>query len=407
MISRCNINFNNPITYISVQQDVISGKTELLFLSTSFVFFVIDVVTDIAVVVKYHKQGHSMWFSLTVLFIVAPYLVSCIMVAVNTNGGRNRTVRSFLYILASLVSRYIEEFTHWKRRYLDNPPCEGGEENCNCPRCGHYRQAVQESKESAYNTAWLHYVETITESVPQWCLQVYIMLHNWNFPRLTVISTFFSFFSLPLSVTRLEKARVTKNDDDFKFCPQTVMFFTCQMFTLLSRLSTIVILAYTWRLWFSLFLFLHWSFLNYIYLSRSDMMRSKWCIILFCIISPLFPLTFPFLFHPIEAYHNWLSKERKAILPDNTTCHSLRYKTLFAIISVENIVFTLMAVSKPIYDAKHMDVISPIALPLVVFGAILSTILSVVYYRKYNKPPKGQYLPIKGTTREEYSVPSV
>ena len=380
------------MSYTSIRQDVISRKTELLFLITSFVFFITDFFTDFALAVKYHRQGDSLWFFLTVTFMVAPYLVGFIMVAVNTKECTKRTLSFFLRLPISLFLRYKEEFKLWKRRYWDNSPCEGGEENCDCDECRRYRQAIQEPNDSAYELAWLHYVEAITESTPQWCLQVYIMLYNWDFPRLTVISTFFSFFSLPLSITTLERARVTKNRNDFKFCPHTVLFFSCQTFTLLSRLCTIVTLAYTWHFWFFLLLFLHWCSLNYICLRGLNEMWPWWCFILFSIITPLYPLTLPFLFHPTEAYHYWLSKEPKILLRDETkSCFSFGYCTLFAMISVENIVLTPLAVRFPRSDAAHMDVILPIALTFVAFGSFLSAILSKLYYGKYYKEPVDQY----------------
>ena len=293
------------------------------------------------------------------------------MVVVNTNECTRKIIGVFLHLFTSLVWRYIEEFIHWKRRYLDNSRCEGGEENCSCPKCVDYRKVLKESKDSAYNIAWLHYLETIAESAPQLCLQVYIMLVHRDLHWFTVISVFFSFISLPFSITALEKARVTKNDHDFKLYPHTVMFFTCQTFALLSRLSTIVTLAYAWHLWSFLILFLHWCSLNYICLKGLNIMIPWWCFILLSVFAPLYPLTFPFLFHPTEAYHHWLSKEPKAILQDETTsCFPLPYWALFAMISVENIVLTPIALSFPRSDAKYMNVILPISLTFVVFGAI-------------------------------------
>lgn len=118
------------------------------------------------------------------------------MVAVNTKECTRKIISVFLLLLTSLVSRYIEEFIHWKRRYLDNPRCEGGEENCSCPKCVDYREVLKESKDSTYNIAWLHYLETIAESAPQLCLQVYIMLVHRDLHWLTVISVFFFFHFL-------------------------------------------------------------------------------------------------------------------------------------------------------------------------------------------------------------------
>ncbi|CAB4044546.1 XK-related 6, partial [Paramuricea clavata] len=234
-------------------------EVEFGMLFVGFVFFVIDIGTDIRLAVEYNRQCETLWFRLTLLFILAPYVVISIMAAFQKKEqtGCQRLIASLQCLLSSLIWRYVEEYQHWKRRHCDNSPCQENYEECSCANCENYRKAIKESNESAYNFAWLRYVETIAESAPQWCLQVSIMLVRWNFPRLTVTSAVFSFFSLALSITTLEKARVTKDGHKFKLLPHTVVFFTSQVFTLLSRLSAIVIFAYALNELVAIFLAIH------------------------------------------------------------------------------------------------------------------------------------------------------
>ena len=45
-----------------------------------------------------------------------------------------------------------------------------------------------------YLLAILRHIEKITESAPQLCLQVYIMLRQWSFPSYTVVPSVFSLY---------------------------------------------------------------------------------------------------------------------------------------------------------------------------------------------------------------------
>ena len=109
-----------------------------------------------------------------------------------------------------------------------------------------YMQEVLSSEPNTFSIAILRYIETITESAPQWCLQVCIMLRQWHFPSYTVVSTILSMLSLTWSITILEKERRTKKHKCFTFI-DGFAFFNWQLFKLVSRLSAIVLFAYVLR----------------------------------------------------------------------------------------------------------------------------------------------------------------
>ena len=115
------------------------------------------------------------------------------------------------------------------------------------------------SPESAriYFLARLRYLETIAESAPQWCLQVYIMLRQWYFPSYTVVSTVLSLLSLAWSITTTEKQRKLHEAEDHS-SRAAVVFPIWQLSTLVSRLSAIVIVAYVFRYYVIVFLAVHW-----------------------------------------------------------------------------------------------------------------------------------------------------
>ena len=317
-----------------------------------------------------------------------------IMAVCHHDECSKRCLKSSLgYLFSSLITRYVEQFIKWKRMYWDNSPSGNCEENCNCENCTEYRKKLKEYYTSVYDIAWLRYIETIAESAPQWCLQVGIMFAHWDFPWFTAMSSFFSFFSLALSITSLEKARAKMHGHDFKFFPHTVVFFICQVFTLLARLSTLVIFAYRSLEYFLIFVLGHWISMNFISLCG---MNASWYWYILLISFPIVNIfTFPFFFHPTEAYHHWLTQGTKCVVSGDNSCFPLPCWALFGLISLENIVITPIAVFVQASDVPHINVMMPTAMTCVITGLVGGTILSLLYYTKYYTPPPPEATPLQ------------
>ncbi len=363
--------------YIFIPQDSIRGKNEFFLLIIGFVLFVADIVTDVILAVEYERKGDTTSLSLTLIFIIVPHISISIMVAIDKKGGDCESLCvCLLSLFSSLLIPYGKEFKNWKRRYRDTAPCEscqGNDKESNCRGCDEYDEAVRESNESAYKLAWYRYAEAMLESAPQWCLQVSIMLFQWDFPSVTVTSAVFSFLSLAYSITKLEKTRVRKEGDDFKIWPHFILYFTCQMCTLLSRLSTIVICVYS-SYWIPfLILYAHWMFVNVVYALHN-------CIGPCCVITAFVPylniLTFPFLIHPTKALYLRLNMG-----PDG-----FWYGCFHLLMSAENILMTVLALKLPESSIAHMNVMKIFALTFVIAGLVLGSILRVIYHYWYEKP---------------------
>ena len=153
------------------------GKIELSMLFIGLGFFIFDLVSDLYVAVQYKRAGENQWFALTLTLIIFPFFVINIMATCQMKGRVNCDVRCTGVICFYIVfARFGEEFKQWKRAYLDTCPCDENDKECNCTACKEHREAINESRQSAYQFVWIHYVETFTESIPQWCFQVYVML---------------------------------------------------------------------------------------------------------------------------------------------------------------------------------------------------------------------------------------
>ena len=346
------------------------GKKELFLLIVGFLLLIFDVITDILVAVHYGLKGEYSWFGLTLLFIILPLFIVSLITTNQTEDGFCENASCCLLCSAIFV-RYVQEFAHWKRTYRNIPSCGGNCENLDCEECQKYQSAMKESKKSAYNFAWIRYVETLTESTPQWCLQMYVMLRHWDFPWYTLLSVVFSLLSLSWSATILEKARINKQGKNFKL-PATVVFFTCQLFSLLSRLFVIVAFAYVFEEHVFTALVIHWLAAHLISWSiglrrdecKCDVIALFFLYIVFC---------YPFLFHVTDMLTKTFSKQRTIIF------------LLYFLIAVENVLLAILAVAIPKYQATHVTELKTIILPLVVISLVLASIL-LVLYNKYLKP---------------------
>jgi hypothetical protein len=202
------------------------------------------------------------------------------------------------------------------------------------------------------------------------------MLRQWDFPWLTVLSAVISLLSLAWSITALEKARINKNSHNFTL-PATVVFFTSQLFSLSSRLFAIVAFGYVFKKHVFTALAVHLLMVYVVsWLKDDNPAESKCGLVGLFFLHIVFSI--PFLLHVPDK----LTKE----FPSPRTVHIV----LYSLISVENVVFAILAVTIPTPDVKHTEtncVLRPIVLPLVIIGVVLGTIFLIVY-NKHLKPTK-------------------
>jgi hypothetical protein len=346
------------------------GKKDLFMLIVGLVLFIFDVVTDIIVAVQYKRQGDILQFFMTVLVIVLSFIMVSVFVAFRLFDTFSKGLSMFLM---SIFLRYVKEFVFWKRKYRDNSPCGDNYKECNCAKCRKHCEVIAEGNKSAYDFAWMRLAEAALESAPQWCLQVYIMLRQWDFPWYTIISVVLSFLSLTWSFTNLEKARVNYKGHDFKL-QAAVVFFTFQLFSLLARLLSLAVLSYglVWSFGFVLCCnIVIFSIVVAAILFRYEL-RDEAKYLNF--INMFF--TFPVLYHVSES-----------TLPPAP----MIYFVIYSLQSVQHIGCVILAITYPNpirgREATHMSEVGPIALSLVIIDVIAGTIFLIVYIVKYQEKP--------------------
>ena len=304
-----------------------------LDLFVGMLLYLFDYGSDIYVAVQHWKNDERWWFGLTVGFISVPSLIvnfTAIIQIMNTG----MCLAAVLQL--SIVIRYIEALVKPDKR------------------TGTFSRT--------HLLAMLRYLETITESAPQWCLQVYIMLRQWSFPTYTVVSSAFSLLSLAWSITALERERRKRNNEEFTLI-NALLFWIWQMSTLISRLSSIVLFAYVFRYYVIIPLAAHWLILVVtIFLIEICDGGTSGKSLLLSLMAGCSSL--------VHSAENDLPTERPK--PEMIVGYVF-------LILVSAIMLTL-SLTIDMADVAHMDTLMPTGIALVAGGSFLSIVFCMYYY---------------------------
>ncbi len=301
------------------------------------VLYLFDYGSDIYVAIKYWKNNDGWWFGMTTGFILVPSIIVNITAIVQVFNSW-RSIMAVLQL--SIVVRYIETIIS------PYPPVTTSPDDPD--RC------------RIFFLVKLRYLETITESAPQLCLQVYIMLRQWDFPTYTVVSSVLSLLSLAWSIMTLEKERKIKKEGHYKICA-AFFFLIWQLFTLVSRLSAIVIFAYVFRYYVIIFLAAHWLLLSVAMLTIQTRKYNCGPSLYFSCLA-----AYPSLFH-----------SSKNVLP--TAYPIVEMLTGFISILVENIIMVILSLTIETADSPHMDILKPVAIVCIIGGLIPSIVFCCSY----------------------------
>lgn len=338
------------------------GKAKLSILIIGIVLYIFDIISDAYVAVQYYRTEQWWWFGLTLTFIIVPVTIvniasflrsDTLWQVIDIEGAIKATCEacscSFIFL------RFYEEILQWKETYMVHQPCGENCRSCSCPHCKPYLAQRRKSARSAYNLAWVLYIETVCESAPQWCLQVYIMLRQWYFPWYTVLSTAISLVALAWSITSLQKARQEKNENkNFNFL-FSVVFLLWQVSFLISRLAAIVYCAYVLRYYVFVVIGINWLLVWIVI--KYELWRTS---VDLNVITYLL-LAYPFVFNmsePLQFY----------IFANNPRRQNVIMTTIFALV---NILMLVLGAAVSVFDVQHEEKVKPIAIACVIGGLVL------------------------------------
>ena len=225
--------------------------------------------------------------------------------------------------------------------------------------------------------ATTRYIEAFAESTPQWCLQFYIMLRQWSFPWITITSTVFSLLSLLWSITALEKTAKIEVNPTMTFPKRSLIAFSLwQLGILVSRLSAIVIFAYTFRIYVFIVIVTHCTVVSVViminqYLNENrDHCKKTAMIISFG--------SYPLLFHLSSTTNilmfNYFNNKKNKIL-NVIAC---------GIFFLENATMVSLSVWYEPRSTPHIEFLQKIVLPLVFAGFAIGLLFCGFYYNFFH-----------------------
>ena len=363
------------------------GKVKLSILVIGIVLYVFDITSDAYVAVQYYRTEQWWWFGLTLTFIIVPVIIinstsfvqSKTVWQITSKTGRNRDIDEIgnkdvtgvcgailtCCLCSSIFFLFYEEILRWKETYMVHQSCGENYRSCSCQRCKSHLEQQRKSAQSAHKLAWIRYIETVCESAPQWCLQVYIMLRQWYFPWYTVLSTAISLVALAWSITSLEKTRQEKNETkNFNFF-FLVVFLLWQVSFLISRLAAIVYCAYVLRYYVFVIIGMNWL------LASIVIKYQLWKTNIDVTITACLFQTYAFVFNmsePLQSFFFAISPRRQNVI----------MTTIFALV---NILMLVLGIAVSVFDVPYKEKVKPIAIACVAGGLVLGTFFCLLYYK--------------------------
>ena len=243
------------------------GKFQLFSLVASLVLYLLDLGTDVYVAIQHEKNGDIWYFWLTACSIGASIIIVNIFATIALKAPWYIRTLAFL-THSSMILLFVSEIRRWKKEgcVSNTHPCNSGKHFSECDCTGCYFQ-LKKSVKASLNMSHVRSMETFTEAVPQWLLQVYIMIYEQSFPWYTILSVAVSFISLVFCIFALEKnywiRKIVQGGQDYirpVIFPKSsaVIFFLWQTFLLFGRLSAIILNSIVFKDSIFSFIIAHW-----------------------------------------------------------------------------------------------------------------------------------------------------
>ncbi|KAK7485331.1 hypothetical protein BaRGS_00023430 [Batillaria attramentaria] len=329
---------------------------DVILTIVSLLTLLLDVGTDILVTVGLYLDGHLVWGSLMVAFIVLPLLVMNVLSLKWHAADQSLTCLTVLphAFLVSPIQRYIQVVRFGMLSRLTGHP--------------RYTDAALREQN---DVCILRLVETFMESAPQLVLQLYIMLQtpahvNW----LHGLSAACSLVSLAWAMTAYsDTLRLAYQTTYQRRLVALVLHCLWQLTMVAARMAALVLFAFVFKAWVCLFAGLHWiAMTTCICITGTDFGSGKVERFLFRVVSG-FIYIFVFL-----NLHDGPSRGRMG--------------AYYCLMLLENAVLYAVWV---IYGHNEIQVLN-IAAPVIVFGGFLVGAVFLMIYYRWLHPSGPNYL---------------
>ena len=286
-------------------------KLLLFSLVASLVLYLVDMGTDAYVAIQHYYNDDMDFFLLTIIFIALSLCIVNIYATYVLKAPWYLRALAFLSHF-SMIYLFIKEILRLKKESDSNEayPCSSQKHfsECGCSDCD---EQMQKSLKASLNMSHIRSLETFVEAVPQWLLQVYIMVYQQSYPWYTIVSTAISFISLIFSIYSLEKnywmRRIVESKRNYirpvSFPKRSAaIFLFWQTFLVFGRLSAIILNIVVFEGSIGILIAAHWAIvvIGLVFMVKRTCNKNEKCYTcgIYSIISflSLF-IIYPLLFH--------------------------------------------------------------------------------------------------------------
>ncbi|XP_053631187.2 uncharacterized protein [Cherax quadricarinatus] len=347
-VDACTISHTSPCSDGRVMVLPSFTILDATFMVVSMVTFMVDVATDINLVVRYFLAGSILWAGLTLVLVLLPAVIVMVLSMRWHIVDEHPTTKCYWVAhvcLWGIMHRYVIMFeTGLKARRTQE------------------MAVFDDLFRQQSDVCMLRMFESFMESAPQLVLQLYIMMCYSDYSVWTALTAFTSMLSLGWSIAAYTKAmRNTRLDKHKMSISGLVLQTVWRVGMIAARVGALALLATVLDGWFLLIMGFHVAAMFvWVVSQKTGFSLTKWEE---CVFNFIMAVTYCFCFFNLrEGPSRW------------------RMLTFYMVVVAENIVFVLIYYLL----THHKPWVRYTALALVFGGLTLGLSCMVLYYRFFH-----------------------
>ncbi|CAI9727358.1 XK-related protein 6 [Octopus vulgaris] len=247
---------------MSTGRDFHSQDVAIVVLSA--IIYLLDVATDVVVVIQFMFEERLIWFSLSLAFVVVPMV--CIQVFSLKWLLTKRTIKiscisGFLHFIGlALIKRYADVLLTWSELKTTSDPLR-------------FEKLFQQ----VHSAFLLRLFQTFLEAAPQLILQSYVLLSTWHGSAGTGFSLIISLISFSWGfVTYSDNLRLQSRNIPRPKWPSFLLQIGWQIGMTLSRVAAIIMFTFCFKSWIFFAIGVHWMLMSLWIIAEKPKLRSVW-----------------------------------------------------------------------------------------------------------------------------------